>query len=52
LALLPGVNHIPQVENPDEVVRLIGDFLRSDKSDRLRQAGLRGLLGMAKQAGD
>jgi pimeloyl-ACP methyl ester carboxylesterase len=37
LAMLPGVNHIPQVEAPEEVVRLIGEFLRrqSGKGDRL-----------------
>jgi pimeloyl-ACP methyl ester carboxylesterase len=45
LAMLPGVNHIPQVEDPDEVVRLIGDFMarQSGKGDRLTVLeGLRG----------
>jgi pimeloyl-ACP methyl ester carboxylesterase len=45
LAMLPGVNHIPQVEDPQEVVRLIGEFLRrqSGKGDRL--SALEGLRG-------
>jgi pimeloyl-ACP methyl ester carboxylesterase len=48
LAVLDGVNHIPQVEKPADVVRLVGDFLRrqSGKSDRLQvDADLRGGLG-------
>jgi len=44
LAMLPGVNHIPHVENPQEVVRLIGDFLNTGKSDRLSVSDIRGAL--------